>query len=179
MGAHFDIGNAIAVLMDPARNAAANMDVGARTTPMLTLHGGVENFNAGVDGLIVNGTLRRVLAPTEVSFSNSLIEAFRRTMNHQWLFLNKLDAVAAVRRHAGFYIAVHNSEIPHAAFRGQTPEEMYFNHGLDLPDRFAEAKKGALTARLRANREVSCANCSGRLALARPTPSRGKGATAA
>jgi transposase InsO family protein len=163
VGDHFDVGNAIAVLMDAVRNATASKDTGASATPMLMVDGGIENYNSRVDELAASGLLRRVLAQTEVSFSNSLIEAFWRTMKHQWLFLNTLDSVAAVRRHVTFYVAAHNSEIPHAAFRGQTPDEMYFNRGADLPDRLVTAKKEALAARLAANRDVSCANCSGRL----------------
>jgi hypothetical protein len=178
VGDHFDVGNAIAVLMDAVRNATAKKDTGAQTTPMLMVDGGIENFNAGVDELIAGGLLRRVLAQTEVSFSNSLIEAFWRTMKHQWLFLNTLDSVAAVRRHVTFYVAAHNHEIPHAAFRGQTPDEMYFGKGADIPDRLAAAKKEALAARLTANREASCGNCSGRLNPAKSAPDPARAAAA-
>jgi hypothetical protein len=38
-------------------------------------HAGVENVNAQVDALIAAGALRRVLAFTELTFSNSMIEA--------------------------------------------------------------------------------------------------------
>jgi transposase InsO family protein len=174
VGDHFDVGNAIAVLMDAVRNATAKKDTGAQATPILMVDGGVENFNARVDELIAGGLLRRVLAQTEVSFSNSLIEAFWRTMKHQWLFLNTLDSVAAVRRHVTFYVAAHNSEIPHAAFRGQTPDEMYFGKGADLPDKLAAAKKEALAARLAANRGASCASCSAHLGppVSDPEPAR-------
>ena len=160
VGDHFDVGNAIAVLMDAVRNTTGNRNTGAQATPMLMVDGGIENFNARVDELVASGLLRRVLAQTDVSFSNSLIEAFWRTMKHQWLFLNTLDSVAAVRRHVTFYVAAHNSEIPHAAFRGQTPDEMYFGSGADLPDRLATPKKEARAARLAANREESCTTCS-------------------
>jgi hypothetical protein len=91
-------------------------------------------------------------------------------MKHQWLFLNTLDSVAAVRRHVTFHVAAHNSEIPHAAFRGQTKDEIYFGKGAALPDRLAAAKKEVLAARLAANREASCANCSGRLSPAKSAP---------
>ena len=39
---------------------------------------GVENVNAQVDDLITTGVLRRVLAFTELKFSNSMIEAWWR-----------------------------------------------------------------------------------------------------
>ena len=49
---------------------------------------GVENVNAQVDDLITTGVLRRVLAFTELKFSNSMIEAWWRSLKHQWLFLH-------------------------------------------------------------------------------------------
>jgi len=58
---------------------------------------GVENINSSADGLIVSGLLRRVLALRDVTFSNSMIEAWWRTLKHPWLYLNTLDSVAAVR----------------------------------------------------------------------------------
>ena len=41
---------------------------------------GVENVNAQVDNLITAGVLRRVLALTELKFSNSMIEAWWRSL---------------------------------------------------------------------------------------------------
>ena len=122
MADRFDIGNTIAVLVEAARDA---MGVGdAEEPPMLVVDGGVESFNGGVDELIASGVLRRVLALTELQFSNSLVEAFGRQLRHQWLFMNTLESVAAVRRHVSTYVAVHNGQVPHSAFRGQTRAEM-------------------------------------------------------
>ena len=44
------------------------------------------------------GQLRRVLAQVEVTFSNSMIEAWWRSLKHNWLFLNQLDSLAAIDR---------------------------------------------------------------------------------
>jgi len=46
----------------------------------------LENVNARVDQLMADGVVRRVLAQVEVSFSNSMIEAFSRSLRHQWLW---------------------------------------------------------------------------------------------
>jgi hypothetical protein len=51
---------------------------------------GVENVNAEVDKLITTGVLRRVLAFKELKFSNSMIEAWWRSLKHQWLYLHSL-----------------------------------------------------------------------------------------
>ena len=41
---------------------------------------GVENRNRDVDALVEAGTLRRILAQVDLSFSNSLIEAWWRSL---------------------------------------------------------------------------------------------------
>jgi hypothetical protein len=89
----------------------------------------VENVNAQVDALIHTGVLRRLLAFTELKFSNSMIEAWWRSLKHQWLFLHSLDSIATVRRLVAFYVDEHNRVLPHSAFHGQTPDEMYFGTG--------------------------------------------------
>ena len=66
--------------------------------PMVLVDGGVENFNSAVDQLVESGLLKRVLAQTEISFSNSLIESWWRVVKHQWLYLNTLDTVTAQRQ---------------------------------------------------------------------------------
>jgi hypothetical protein len=45
------------------------------------------------------------------------------------LFLHSLDSVTTVRRLVGFYVDQHNRVLPHSAFHGQTPDEMYFGSG--------------------------------------------------
>ncbi|MDP6723485.1 MAG: hypothetical protein QGF59_32775 [Pirellulaceae bacterium] len=62
----------------------------------MLVDGGVENFNSAVDEVVASGILKRVLAQTEIDFSNSLIEAWWRVLKHQWLYLNTLDTVANV-----------------------------------------------------------------------------------
>ena len=66
---------------------------------------------------------RRLLAFTELRFSNSLIEAWWRSLKHQWLYRHSLDSVAT-RRLVTFYVNEHNHVLPHSAFRGRTPDKM-------------------------------------------------------
>ena len=80
---------------------------------------------------------------------------------HQWLFLNTLDSVAAVRRLVTFYVQEHNSRIPHSAFRGQTPDEMYYESGDSVSEEIEAGKAVAREERLAANRAMSCHLCSG------------------
>jgi hypothetical protein len=82
-----------------------------------------------VDELVESGILNRVLAQTEITFSNSMTESWWRALKHQWLFLNTLDSVRTVETLVAFYVQEHNARLPHSAFRGQTPDEMYFGKG--------------------------------------------------
>ena len=65
----------MAVLVEASRSTTA-----ADTTPVVLADAGVENVNALVDDLITTGVLRRVLAFTELKFSNSMIEAWWRSL---------------------------------------------------------------------------------------------------
>ncbi len=102
------------------------LDGTTSSTPTLMVDGGIENYNKSVDEIVEEGLLNRVLAQTEVSFSNSMIESFWKSIKHQWLYLNTLDSVSTVRRLVSFYVTEHNTTLPHSEFKGQTPDEMYF-----------------------------------------------------
>ncbi len=128
-------------------------------TPTVLTDGGVENFNSAVDKLITSGILSRLLAMTDIMFSNSMIESWFRCIKHQWLFLNTLDTVTAVEKFVSFYIAEHNGAIPHSAFKGQTPDEMYFGTGDEVPEELEGAKVAARTERMEVNRARSCRKC--------------------
>jgi putative transposase len=120
--------NSVAVLVDASRGVAPS-----ETAPVVLADAGVEHVNAQVDDLITVGVLRRVLAFTELKLSNSMIEAWWRSLKHQWLFLHSLDSVATVRRPVAFYVDEHHRVLPHSAVRGQTPDEMYFGTGDAVP----------------------------------------------
>jgi putative transposase len=146
--------NTVTGLLDASR-AATPSD----TTPVVLVDAGVENLNAQVDALINTGVLRRLLAFTELKFSNSMIEAWWRSLKHQWLFLHSLDSIITVRRLVAFYVDEHNRVLPHSAFRGQTPDEMYFGTANTLPADLKTCAAAARRARVEANRSASCATC--------------------
>ena len=150
----FAPGNSVAVLLEASRGALSS-----DTTPVVLADAGVENVNAQVDELITAGILRRVLAFTELQFSNSMIEAWWRSLKHQWLFLHSLDSVTTVHRLVKFYVDEHNRVLPHSAFRGQTPDEMYFGTGDAVSADLTSSAAAARRARGEANRSVSCETC--------------------
>jgi hypothetical protein len=58
-----------------------------------------------------------------------------------------------------FYVDEHNMRLPHSAFRGQTPNEMYFGTGDRIPDELEAAKNVARQSRMKLNRSTSCPMC--------------------
>jgi len=146
--------NSVAVLLEATRGATRST-----SAPLVLTDAGVENVNAQVDALIETGVLRRLLAFTELKFSNSMIEAWWRSLKHQWLFLHPLESVATIRRLVTFYVDEHNHVLPHSAFRGQTPDEMYFGTGDAVPADLTLRAAAARRARAAANRSASCETC--------------------
>jgi hypothetical protein len=57
---------------------------------------------------------------------------------------------STVRRLVAFYVDEHNRVLPHSAFRGQTPEEMYIGTGdavpADLTSRAGAARRTCVEA---------------------------------
>ena len=154
VSARFDPTNTLGILLDAGRRVD-----GADRPPTLLADSGVENRTKEIDELVDSGVLRRVLAQTEIACSNSMIESWWRTLKHQWLFLNQLESVDSLRRLAEFYVEEHNSRLPHSAFWGQTPDEMYFGRGEYVPRDLEARRKEARARRLAVNRARSSRVC--------------------
>ena len=150
----FDPTNTLAILLEAGKSTASRDG-----TPMLLADGGVENRTGAINDLVDSGVLRRLLAQIEIACSNSMIESWWRQLKHHWLFLNSLDSAKSVRRLAEFYVGEHNSVLPHSAFRGQTPDEMYFGAGNRVPEELEARRKEARAHRLAVNRARSCRVC--------------------
>ena len=73
--------------------------------------------------------------------------------------LHSLDSVTTVRRLVAFYVDEHNRVLPHSAFRGQTPDEMYFGTGDAVPADLTSRAAAARRARVEANRSATCETC--------------------
>jgi transposase InsO family protein len=155
VSAKFEVASTLAVLHE------AGASLGGAEAPSVLVDAGVENMNGSVDTLIAQGLIRRVLAQVDVRFSNSMIEAWWRALKHQWLFLHELTTLEQVERLVRFYVQQHNEVLPHAAFRGQTPDEMFFGKGADVFEELEAKRVEARRKRLEANRAMSCAQCAG------------------
>jgi transposase InsO family protein len=92
-----------------------------------------------------------------------MIEAFWRSLKHSWIYLHTLDNFSTLGRLIEFYITAHNEVMPHSAFEGQTPDEMYFGTGGAVPGELASARKAAREERMKANRSTQCGVCVGEI----------------
>jgi transposase InsO family protein len=142
------------------REAGAQLGRYSRETTVVA-DSGSENVNGYVDDLLEGEELTRVLAQVEVTFSNSMIEAFWRSLKHAWLYLHVLDNFTALHRLIEFYVTAHNEVMPHSAFEGPTPDEMYFGTGDAVAAELATARKTAREERMKANRAAGCGVCVG------------------
>ena len=85
-----------------------------------------------------------------------LIEAWRRSLEHQWPYLHRLDSIAAVRRLVALYVDEHNARLPHAAVDGRTPDEMHLGTGGHVSGERAAARTEARRMRLEVYRAARC-----------------------
>ena len=88
-----------------------------------------------------------------------MIESWWRSLKSNWIYINQLDSFAALERLISFYVSEHNTKMPHAAFHGQTPDEVYFGRGDAVPDQLTNARRLARQARLETTRGLSCEAC--------------------
>jgi hypothetical protein len=75
------------------------------------------------------------------------------------VYLNTLDTTAHLQALMAFFVEEHNAKMPHSAFAGQTPDEMYLGTAKDLADELVVARRKARERRLAVNRAVSCHRC--------------------
>jgi len=148
------------VLVAAGRHLADNEREPSEACPTIIADAGIENVNGPVDTTLASAKLRRVLAQVEVTYSNSIIEAWWRSLKHQWLYLNTLDTMAHLQALIAFFVEEHNAKMPHSAFAGQTPDKMYLGTAKNLPDELVVARAKARERRLAVNRAVSCHRCA-------------------
>jgi hypothetical protein len=88
-----------------------------------------------------------------------MIEAWWRCLKHSWLYLHTLGSAAAVERLVAFYVEQHNTVMPHRAFDGRTPDEIYFGVATETASELREWRRVARQERIATNRLITCATC--------------------
>ena len=83
-------------------------------------------------------------------------------LKNQWLYPNTVDSVNAVRNLVEFCVTEHNTQLPHSAFSGQTPDEFHFGTKEDISEQLKEKRATARSARLAWNKQATCESCAQR-----------------
>jgi integrase len=71
---------------------------------------GSKNPNRTVDDELEGIDCDRVLAQIDVTYSNSMIDAFWRSLKHAWLCLHGLETESELRRLTAFYVKAHKDK---------------------------------------------------------------------
>ena len=143
-----------AALIRQARSIVGNDGPGAT----IIADDGGENTPDHIDvaAALNGGGMSMLIAQVDILCSNSMIERFWLSMEHSFLFTQKLDSITALRRFVDFYVDQHNTFIPHNAFQGQTPIEVFCGDGYHLAEQFASKRAEARHIRLTDNRAAVC-----------------------
>jgi len=88
---------------------------------------GTENKNNSVNNIFTGSGLKQIFAKIDIHYSNSIIEAFFRSLKNNFLYFKKFKSISDFIRSIKFYINEHNNRIPHSAFEFETPAERYKN----------------------------------------------------
>lgn len=147
-----------AYTVDLLRRAAGHLHL-SEPPPVLWSDSGSENVNAVVQEVLSSRRFERVLAQIDIRFSNSMIERFFYSLKHRCLYLERLTSLDKLRELVGWFVEEHNRVMPHAAFHGQTPREMYLGTGAHIPDELRARHRDARRARLEHNQRASCGVC--------------------
>ena len=66
-----------------------------------------------------------IFAKHDTHFSNSMIEAFFRSLKNNFLYYAKPNTLTDLKSHVEFYVEQFNNVMPHSAHNGLTPYEKY------------------------------------------------------
>ena len=145
------------ILRDAAKEIAGSIG-----RSLVVTDAGSENVNRDVDDELSGTNLEHVLAQIDVTYSNSMIEAFWRSLKNSWLYMHGLESESGLRRLIAFYVQAHNEVMPHSAFNGQTPDEVYFGTGSAIAAELAIGRARARDLRMARNRGAQCRACVAR-----------------
>lgn len=87
----------------------------------LMMDKGSENINVKVDEALSDHQITRVIAKLDTEYSNSMIEAFFRSLKNNFLYFQNSSTLKNLTEKVEFYINKHNFNIPHSAHNGLTP----------------------------------------------------------
>ena len=101
--------------------------------------------------------IQKLVAQTDIIFSNSMVEAVNKRIKYDFLFTVNLLNIEQIIQYLLWAIKEYNNK-PHSALYGLTPLEV-FNGILPNKDMFKPAIKLAAEKRKTINLNQDCLNC--------------------
>ncbi len=101
--------------------------------------------------------LKKVIAQSDIQFSNSMVEAVNRKLKYDYLFTRQLFSIEDTQYFLKFAINDYNHK-PIDVLHGLTPHEV-FNGLIPNKDMFKLEIKNALTQRQKINLQENCLSC--------------------
>jgi hypothetical protein len=101
--------------------------------------------------------LRKLVAQTDIRFSNSMVEAVNKRMKYDFLFTQKLLNKEETEKYLTWALQEYHNK-PHSALFGLTPQEA-FNGMMPDKDMFKQAIEQAAKKRKVVNLNANCLNC--------------------
>ena len=129
-------------------------------TPLIRLITDDGSENKGMaDEFISNQTdnMQRLIAQTDIIFSNSMVEAVNKRIKYDFLFTVHLLDFEQTKQFLDYAVGQYNNK-PHSALHGLTPQEV-FNGMLPDKDMFKPAIRRAAQKRKVINLNQQCLNC--------------------
>ena len=124
----------------------------------LITDGGSENKGA-VENFVnkPKSNIQKLIAQTDIVFSNSMVEAVNKRIKYDFLFTANLLNIDQVIKYLFYAVEQYNNK-PHSALYGLTPTEV-FNGILPDKDMYKPAIKQAAKKRKEINMRQDCLNC--------------------
>ncbi len=100
-----------------------------------------------------------LLARTDIRQSNSMVEAFFKSLKNNYLYFQKLENIREAKRCIQFYIDQHNN-LPLATYKGASPSEVRDQSWSQLHiDSLDQKKKVAIDNRKKLIPPNKCKSC--------------------
>lgn len=122
--------------------------------------GGVENVNTTVSNFLnsLENPIQHLIAQKTVVFSNSMIEAFNRTLKHQFLYPKHPNSKKQLEIVLHGSIEIYNNQKPQMNLGGNTPNETFNGKSIDFLS-YSKNFHVQKTLRIQQNKKTKCQIC--------------------
>jgi putative transposase len=130
------------------------------TETIFLTDGGCENINSDVVSLLESlpNPIIHKIAQRDVVFSNSMIEAFNKTLKYEFLYPKTINTGTGLKKVIDKAIPTYNNHRPQWSLGGNTPSETFSGIPMDF-SKYKTSFEGQKAIRLAQNKETSCRTC--------------------